>query len=132
LVDDALDRAGDFERGMRDSVSRALDDDPYDRDDRHHCHHHRGHDRDDRWDDRGHHDRDHRDRDRDHRDRDRDHWDRDRDHRDRDPYPDGPPDGDRRRDDRPSAREGRNADEFRALKDQLSQLANRIDRMSGA
>ncbi|MET9830774.1 hypothetical protein ABZ078_15960 [Streptomyces sp. NPDC006385] len=32
LVDDALDRAGDFECGVRRSVSRALDDDDYDDD----------------------------------------------------------------------------------------------------
>lgn len=47
LVDDALDRTGDFERGMRHSLSDALDDD-----DRHR--HDRDHDDDEHDDDREH------------------------------------------------------------------------------
>ncbi|MEU3822953.1 hypothetical protein AB0E74_25505 [Streptomyces sp. NPDC030392] len=96
LVDDALDRAGDFECGIRRSVSRALDDDDHDDRDR---------DRDDRdrddWhrDDRDRHrDRDDRDRGRRRdRDRDRDDWDDDG------PRRRGPGDG-RRREDRPRHR----------------------------
>jgi predicted restriction endonuclease len=96
---------------MRDSFSRALDDDPDGYDHRHHCHHHHGHDRDDdRDDDHRHHG---------HRDR--------RDRRDSD----GSRERERGRDDRPYERGRREADDHRGLKDQLAQLANRLDRISG-
>lgn len=156
LVDDALDRAGDFECGLRDSVSRALDDDDRDHHDRD-CR-----DRDCR--DRDHHDRDCRDRDcRDRGCRDRDcrdwdcrdwddcdddddDWDRRHGRRNRrgerrrrgdrsrrrlgpdegEPYRSGTRPGPRRGPD--DDRPGGNPDELTALKDQLELLRGRMDR----
>ncbi|MFH9574382.1 hypothetical protein [Streptomyces sp. NPDC017230] len=104
-MDDALDRAGEFECGLRRSVSRALDDDDYD---------------------------DHRDRDRDDHDHDHDHDDDDWDgHGDR-RHRRGPG---RRRSDGPRRRLGpdegepyEDPDELMALKDQLELLRGRMDR----
>ncbi|MFC4464536.1 hypothetical protein ACFPH6_08150 [Streptomyces xiangluensis] len=120
LVDDALDRAGDFECGLRRSVSRALDDDDYD---------HRGHD------------------DHDCDDYDDDDWDGYRDRRRRgghgrrgdgprrrlgpdegEPYASGPRPGSRLRSDNDI--EG-DPDELTALKDQLELLRGRMDRRLG-
>ncbi|MFH9735721.1 hypothetical protein [Streptomyces sp. NPDC017260] len=113
-MDDALDRAGDFECGLRRSVSRALDDDDYDD--------HRGHDDRDRNCDRD------RDRDRDRDDHDDDDWDGHGDRRRRR----GPG---RRRSDGPRRRLGpdegepyEDPDELTALKDQLELLRGRMDR----
>ncbi|WP_031089658.1 hypothetical protein [Streptomyces sp. NRRL WC-3549] len=103
LVDDALDRAGDFERGMRHSLSDALDDD------RHHRDRHR-------------HDRDHHDRgchDGGHHGQDRHDDDCDDDDRDRRPRIAA------------GARAGsssRDADELVALTAQISLLADRLER----
>jgi hypothetical protein len=125
LVDDALDRAGDFECGLRRSVSRALDDDDCDD----------YHDRRDRRDRRG------------HDDYDDDDWDgyRDPQHRRGRRRGDGPrrrlgPDegepyasalrpGSRLRsdDDHPDGE----PDELTALKDQLKLLRGRMDRRLG-
>jgi hypothetical protein len=44
----------------------------------------------------------------------------------------GPRDDDRRPESRQYERQNREADDYRALKDQSRQLANRIDRISGA
>ncbi|MFC8538158.1 hypothetical protein ACFUJY_30185 [Streptomyces sp. NPDC057249] len=87
LVDDALDRAGDFERGVRHSLSDALDDDRRPRD--------RDHD--------------------DHDDHDDDH---DHDGHDRRRGPD------RRQAGRPARDDG----ELRALTEQISLLADRLER----
>lgn len=100
LVDDALDRAGDFERGVRHSLSDALDDD-----------------------DRGRRDRDRDDRDRDDRDHDDDR-DRDRDHRDHDGHDRRP----RVADNRHSGPRPREGDELSALTAQISLLADRLER----
>ncbi|MEU1932861.1 hypothetical protein ACH49O_19990 [Streptomyces coeruleorubidus] len=123
LVDDALDRAGDFECGLRRSVSRALDDDDYD----------------DHRDRRGH----------DYYDCDYDYDDwggpRDRQHRrgrrpgdgprrrlgpdEGEPYASVPPPGSRLRsdDDHPDG----DPDELTALKDQLELLRGRMGRRLG-
>ncbi|MFC8006848.1 hypothetical protein ACFUCH_12090 [Streptomyces olivaceus] len=99
LVDDALDRAGEFECGLRRSVSRALDDDDYDD--------HRGHDdygcdRDDDWDRHG-----------------------DRRHR---RGPTGRGDAPRRRLGPDEGEPYEDPDELTALKDQLELLRGRMDR----
>ncbi|MFC3236275.1 hypothetical protein [Streptomyces nitrosporeus] len=128
LVDDALDRAGDFERGMRHSLSDALDDDRRRRDRDHDDHDHRDHD--DRHRDRGR-DRD-RDRDRDcGRDRDRDDGcDRDR-HRDRDGNWDGDRDGPDRRPRATTVRRAgppsREEEGLSALTERISLLADRLE-----
>lgn len=112
LVDDALDRAGEFECGLRRSVSRALDDDHHDR---------RGHDDydDDDWD--GHRAPQHR------RGRRRGDGPRRRLGPDEgEPYASDPRPGPRPRsdDDHPDREPG----ELTALRDQLELLRGRMDR----
>ncbi|MFS0697069.1 hypothetical protein [Streptomyces nitrosporeus] len=150
LVDDALDRAGDFERGMRHSLSDALDDDRRRRDRDHDDHDHRDHDdrhrdrdrdcgrdrdRDDGCDRDRHRDRGRdRDRDRDdnrHRDRDRGRdWD-DNPHRDRDDNWDGDRDGPDRRPRATTVRRAgppsREEEELAVLTERISLLADRLE-----
>ncbi|MGP2439195.1 hypothetical protein [Streptomyces sp. JW3] len=104
-MDDGLDRAGDFEDGLRSSVSRALDDDRNDRRDCHHDHDRGGH-------------------------RSRQNGAGDGSWRrsgpdEAEPYASGPRQGPRRRtDDEPSAEDW---NELSALRDQLNVLRERLD-----